>query len=136
MSLPDGYWQYRIVSLLPHAEFGPNDYRKGAPHFTVYKRVSDDYLDWNRSETCLTLALTWRASLILPSVAISILPEYLASSLLETLTDWLQYIVSHVVAVKNRTHDIEHIYLSDSNNSKYSKVHGDLLVTKSQFLNE
>ena len=48
----------------------------------------------------------------------------------------MQYIVSHVVAVKNRTHDIEHIYLSDSNNSKYSKVHNDLLVRKSHFLSE
>ena len=63
------------------------------------------------------------------------LPEYLASSLLETLTDWLQYIVSHVVAVKNRTYDKEHIYLSDFN-SKYSKVHNDLLVRKSHFLSE
>jgi len=33
------------VPMLPHAEFGRNDHREYALHFTVYKRVSDDYLD-------------------------------------------------------------------------------------------
>ena len=27
-----------VVSILLHAEFGPNDHREGAPHFTFYKR--------------------------------------------------------------------------------------------------
>ena len=29
-----------VVSILPHAEFGPNDLRKDAPHFTRIKRTS------------------------------------------------------------------------------------------------
>ena len=27
-----------VVSILPHAELGRNDHRKGAPHFTVIER--------------------------------------------------------------------------------------------------
>ena len=26
-----------IVSMLPHAEFGPNDHREDAPHFSFYR---------------------------------------------------------------------------------------------------
>ena len=34
-----------VVSLLPHAEFGPNDHREDAPHFNIFNIGIAAYID-------------------------------------------------------------------------------------------